>query len=126
VNRRERWAKWTGAAVAGLPVLYVASFGPACWWFSTDNPPGSTWPRYGDIVTLSSAGSKYVPKVYWPLASAAQHGPRWLRESIDWYATLHGGKIAVPSNWAGNSYLILSAGYLIPSASDSDEDEAEE
>jgi hypothetical protein len=30
VNRRERWAKWTLAVIAGLPVLYVASFGPAC------------------------------------------------------------------------------------------------
>lgn len=30
VNRRERWAKWTLAA-AMVPVLYVASFGPACW-----------------------------------------------------------------------------------------------
>lgn len=31
VNRRERCAKWTLVAVIGLPVLYVASFGPACW-----------------------------------------------------------------------------------------------
>ena len=31
VNRRERWAKWTLATVIGMPVLYVASFGPACW-----------------------------------------------------------------------------------------------
>ena len=29
VNRREQWAKWTLAAVVGLPVLYVLSFGPA-------------------------------------------------------------------------------------------------
>ena len=34
INRRERWAKWTLAVIAGLPVLYVASFGPACWWLS--------------------------------------------------------------------------------------------
>lgn len=31
LNRRERWAKWTLALVVGLPLLYVASFGPACW-----------------------------------------------------------------------------------------------
>jgi len=30
INRRERWAKWTLAAMVGLPVLYIASFGPAC------------------------------------------------------------------------------------------------
>jgi len=29
VNRRERWAKWTAVAMIALPVLYVASFGPA-------------------------------------------------------------------------------------------------
>jgi hypothetical protein len=31
VNRRERWAKWMLAGVVGLPMLYVLSFGPACW-----------------------------------------------------------------------------------------------
>src|SRR5262249_17764059 len=32
VNRRERWAKRTlAAAIIGVPVLYVATFGPACW-----------------------------------------------------------------------------------------------
>ena len=30
INRRERWAKWTLAAVVGLPGLYVLRFGPAC------------------------------------------------------------------------------------------------
>src|SRR5437764_1008616 len=30
INRHERWAKWTLAAVVGLPVLYLLSFGPAC------------------------------------------------------------------------------------------------
>jgi hypothetical protein len=29
VNRRERWAKWMLSATLALPVLYVASFGPA-------------------------------------------------------------------------------------------------
>ncbi|HEY3965188.1 MAG TPA: hypothetical protein VGM05_11605 [Planctomycetaceae bacterium] len=31
VNRRERWAKWTLAGAVGVPVLYVASFGPIVW-----------------------------------------------------------------------------------------------
>jgi len=31
LSRRERWAKWTLTTVVGPPVLYVASFGPACW-----------------------------------------------------------------------------------------------
>jgi hypothetical protein len=29
-NRRQRWAKWTLVTVIGLPVLYIASLGPAC------------------------------------------------------------------------------------------------
>src|SRR5262249_13363963 len=31
INRRERWAQWTLAMVIGVPVIYVASFGPAFW-----------------------------------------------------------------------------------------------
>ena len=31
VNRRERWAKWTLTTLACVPILYVLSFGPACW-----------------------------------------------------------------------------------------------
>lgn len=40
VNRRERWAKWTLAGVLGVPMLYVASFGPACWISSRVQPSG--------------------------------------------------------------------------------------
>ena len=36
VNRRERWAKRTLAAVVGLPLTYVLSFGPACWMADRD------------------------------------------------------------------------------------------
>jgi len=31
VNRRERWAKRLFATIIGVPLLYVLSFGPACW-----------------------------------------------------------------------------------------------
>lgn len=40
VNRRERWAMWTLAEAVGMPVLYVASIGPAihvAYWLD------STW-----------------------------------------------------------------------------------
>jgi hypothetical protein len=42
VNRGERWAKWTLATVIGLPVLYVASFGPACALVDRRMVPRST------------------------------------------------------------------------------------
>ena len=31
VNRRERWAKRSLAGMLAAPVIYVGSFGPACW-----------------------------------------------------------------------------------------------
>jgi hypothetical protein len=40
LNRRERWAKRTLAAVIGIPTLYVLSFGPACWISSRLQPSG--------------------------------------------------------------------------------------
>ena|SRR5436190_4328290 len=50
VNRRERWAKQTLAAVVVVPVLYVASFGPACW-----------------IVSRTGIGIQAIPTIYVPL-----------------------------------------------------------
>jgi hypothetical protein len=54
INRRERWAKWTLAGViVGLPVLYVASFGPACWIAS-------------HTVRFDSSYDS-IPVAYWPI-----------------------------------------------------------
>src|SRR5437868_6452046 len=56
VNRRERWAKWTLAAAA-LPVLYVLSFGPACWAVERDLIPlRQTEIAYAPIVFLAWHG----------------------------------------------------------------------
>jgi len=92
-NRRERWAKWTLAAVVGLPLLYVASFGPACWWFS---------PRVGltgDCVD--------VPAVYLPIGRIyieADHGG-WISRTIRWYATLRHESVQVMHNGDFNARL---------------------
>jgi hypothetical protein len=32
--RKNAVGPWIAALLVGLPVVYVASFGPACWWFS--------------------------------------------------------------------------------------------
>jgi len=69
VNRREQWAKWTLATVAGLPLLYVASFGPACW--------ASSHAEFG-------AGA--VTVVYRPLAGV---GP-----PVGWYLIRYSGLYA--------------------------------
>ena len=35
-RRKHGWAFWLTLALIALPVLYIASFGPACWWFHGD------------------------------------------------------------------------------------------
>jgi hypothetical protein len=79
VNRRERWAKWTLAVTVGLPVLYVASFGPACW-----------------ISSRAEMGQTVVTWIYNPLGRLCDSqfnsipGPSpnvWSR-SLNWYATV--------------------------------------
>jgi hypothetical protein len=50
VNRRERWATQTLAAVVVVPVLYVASFGPACW-----------------VVSRTGIGIQAIPTIYLPV-----------------------------------------------------------
>jgi prepilin signal peptidase PulO-like enzyme (type II secretory pathway) len=42
INRREHWAKRSLATAIGLPVLYVASFGPACAFVDRRMLPRST------------------------------------------------------------------------------------
>ncbi|MBI3864247.1 MAG: hypothetical protein HY290_20375 [Planctomycetia bacterium] len=89
INRRERWAKWTLAAtIVGLPLIYVLSFGPACWLnertskefiLTTGDPdPGSFWERgIGDDVFLT---------VYRPFFEFADGRPGWRRTLCRWYA----------------------------------------
>ena len=61
VNRRERWAKRTLAGVIGIPVLYVASFGPACWISSRLQPSGTGVSAiYVPIIWVMIRGRPYV------------------------------------------------------------------
>ncbi len=63
-DRRPLWP-WIVALLIGLPVLYVASFGPACWL--ADRYP-SVW-----IV---------VWKVYYPLAEVTERGSARLSNAL--------------------------------------------
>lgn len=71
VNRRERWAKWTLAAVLNLPVLYVASFGPACW-----------------VSSRSGTGGSVVSSAYQPILRLAFHSPGVIGTGILRYAQI--------------------------------------
>jgi hypothetical protein len=91
VNRRERWAKWTLATVVGLPVLYLASFGPACWWFAQ---PSTDALGSGTIFN-------FAPGILWPIGSLAKNGPRAARVFISWYGTIGIEQIIVPIDSTG-------------------------
>lgn len=73
VNRRERWANWTLAAVVGVPVLYVASFGPAIWIAS---------PRDSDI----SVGPSSMLAIYRPLGWIANETDSPIGRALEWWA----------------------------------------
>ena len=45
VNRRERWAKWTAAAMA-VVILYVLSIGPSAWLVGDAKPGDWSWSAY--------------------------------------------------------------------------------
>ena len=71
VNRRERWAKWTLAAVVGVPMLYVATFGPWCWIVSH---------------RAKETGLVSVPAVFEPLTRSFREG--LFGDALEWYTKL--------------------------------------
>ncbi|MBI3866873.1 MAG: hypothetical protein HY290_33755 [Planctomycetia bacterium] len=77
VNRKERWAKWTLAAAVGMPVLYVASFGPASWIY---------WQKWCPQTAHFSIGIFYAP-AQWLL----DEGPRPVRVALTWYCCQFNG-----------------------------------
>ena len=62
---------WVVVLLIGLPVLYVASFGPACW---LARPTDRLW--------------SCVATVYGPLGRIAVDGPGVFREPLAWYECL--------------------------------------
>ena len=66
VNRRERWAKRILAATLLLPVLYVGSFGPACWLVGRRVLPESILTTaYRPCVFLALDGLAPVQNTLW-------------------------------------------------------------
>lgn len=84
------WLLFVGMLLA-IPVLYLLSFGPACWLLS---------PR--------------VPRMYWPIGWLALHSKSSAR-IIVWYATLLDEPvpeppITVPAEPQGNADVVLMDG----------------
>ena len=93
VSRRERWAIWTLAMVLGQPVLYLLSFGPACW-FASPSPEASL---------------DHMPQVslfYWPVGWVFVRGNGTVQGSIRWYATRRSKIVLVPTEHDGTSVTV--------------------
>jgi len=82
----------------GAAVLYVVSFGPACWWFATPTIPGRPFDR--------DVGDRFAPRIYlpvgWAYRGARACGARPIEEAIRWYSELGGKPVLVPSNYEGD------------------------
>ncbi len=81
-RRRERWAKWALVGLIGLPVLYVASFGPACW-----------------LVDRGLIARQPVFNLYYPLASAATLAPGPVSNAIYNWGTVASPNDDLPIAW---------------------------
>ena len=92
---------WIVVLLVGLPVLYVASFGPACWWVAKEN----RWPSHWGGITLKHKVEEYrrVPLVYWPIGCFIEHGPRRIVDALLCYSVLFGSpRLGYPTSWDGD------------------------
>src|SRR5437868_5112684 len=69
-RKKPGWAFWT-TVMFSLPVLYVLSFGPACW-----------------ISSRSGIGVGVVNSAYQPMLGLAFDGPDVIQRGTLWYAQL--------------------------------------
>jgi hypothetical protein len=103
VSRRERWAKWTLATAASLPVLYFASFGPACWLDSRR-----------EFEAKAVTVSRPLNSFYYPIISLVQRLDNDVGDRILWYAQLfapedrraHVAVLARPGARTGSRWLV--------------------
>jgi len=67
VNRRERWARWTALSLPiVLPLLYVFSFGPACWLAANDTQTGHAHSIYWLVgASVPSEHTLWGDFVFW-------------------------------------------------------------
>ena len=92
---------WFLVLMIGLPLLYVGSFGPACW-----------------LTSQASGWSKLQPHpamiVYFPLGAVASRPETVYGRSLRWWMTLgvkRGHAAVVPSNAAGTQSVEVDTPY---------------
>src|SRR5262245_8006282 len=100
VNRKERWAKRALAALlAGMPVLYLASFGPVCWITrpSRDYCEGTARPQFSTPRGVSVSGSsRRTPAGHYRLLSLAASRQGRIGDLLRWYVCIGKDDDVVP------------------------------
>jgi hypothetical protein len=69
INRRPGWTKRMVVSATTVALIYVLSFGPACWM-------------------TRSEYTRFAPQVYFPMGWACANLPSPIPEIIVWYATV--------------------------------------
>jgi len=72
-ERNPLWP-WIVALLIGLPVMYIVSFGPACWL----------------VAGPAAVDVRPIMNFYRPLGSWARSGdvPEWVSRTLIWWASL--------------------------------------
>jgi hypothetical protein len=86
-------AFWATVVVVSLPLLYVLSFGPVCWWLLEPDQELNEWQT-----------SAMAPTVYEPIGWLHHRIPSWLADAFDAYITLgmrEGDIIHIPDTAGG-------------------------
>jgi hypothetical protein len=76
-ERKPVWP-WIVGVLIGLPVLYVASFGPACWACS----------RFDSDESLNWNAWHFLETCYLPFVCASTCSHARVRDAARWYACL--------------------------------------
>src|SRR5262249_20296094 len=100
-DRKKPVWPWIVAVLIGLPALYMASFGPACWWISPQPPTGA--PRT-PIDSLPPP-----PSFFRPAGCTATPGPPPPPRPLGWYAPRQPPIVKAPADGTGTTLVVFCA-----------------
>lgn len=87
-RKKPGWVNWTAVVLVALPVLYVASLGPACWIGTRID--SDDYGMDGDPVVNG------IVFVYRPLLVAVLRAPQVISKAFEWYVGLGAAKSEEP------------------------------
>lgn len=102
-RKRTGW-KWFLITLFVVPIIYILSFGPACWWFSTTAPAS---------LVASIKAPQRVSSLYWPIgyvtsrSAQSTGGGGLIFRAVVWYATLRVPSVTLPADNSGQHWITV-------------------